>query len=242
MSDYTATLGELMDIMGGRENFERLALADYPIFDEEYRPHLNDMLIEHYLMREVGDETGYGFCRQLRNKMRECAPIFNGLYHSCKMTYDPLSTMGYEIVSQADGTTKSTSDDTARAVSDSVNKNMAQTRNLEFPNTRLVDSRDYATSGANTKGETDAHTTADNIQKTLQDGSSSSTTRSTGSGYQGDPNQLLAEYRQNLISADMEVIRMVEPCFMQIWQSGDSFMPYSPYDTIFFGGWYGILR
>lgn len=240
MSDYTATLAETIELLGGREKFEALALSDYQIFDEDYRPHLNDMLIEHYLMREIGDETVYGFCRQLRNRMRESAPIFNGLYHSCKMKYDPVSTMGYEIV------TESSSSDSRESTSESSQKSRAdntadsQTRNLEMPNTRLVDDRDYASSGANTKSGSTAEQDSSGTGSDHSTGSGSSTSASRGAGYQGDPNRLVAEYRQNLISVDAAVMKMVEPCFMMLWQSGDSWQPASMRDIIGVGGPYGI--
>ena len=35
---------------------------------------------------------------------------------------------------------------------------------------------------------------------------------------------LIQEYRQAIINVDMEVVRSLEPCFMQVWGS---------YDTIF---------
>lgn len=35
---------------------------------------------------------------------------------------------------------------------------------------------------------------------------------------------LIQEYRQAIINVDMEIVRSLEPCFMQVWGS---------YDTIF---------
>lgn len=38
---------------------------------------------------------------------------------------------------------------------------------------------------------------------------------------------LIQEYRQAIINVDMEIVRSLEPCFMQVWGS---------YDTIFSKG------
>lgn len=43
--------------------YDKLGLADYPIFDETYRETLNDKIIRHYFMYEIGAETsGYSEC------------------------------------------------------------------------------------------------------------------------------------------------------------------------------------
>ena len=51
MAKYTTTIKTLID-----NNFD-FGLKDYPIFDEEYREHLNDMILKHYYMSEIGFET-----------------------------------------------------------------------------------------------------------------------------------------------------------------------------------------
>ena len=37
--------------------YDKLGLADYPIFDEAYRQTLNDKIIRHYWVYEIGSET-----------------------------------------------------------------------------------------------------------------------------------------------------------------------------------------
>ena len=70
MSKYTTTIKNLI------ENGFDLGLKDYPIYDEDYREHLNDMIIKHYYISEIGFETAELFKMQLNNKMNEIMPYY----------------------------------------------------------------------------------------------------------------------------------------------------------------------
>lgn len=72
--------------------YERLGLADYPIFDESHRTVLNNKIIRHYYMREIGLETVELFRWFMRAKMHEIMPYYNQLYNSELIKFDPLST------------------------------------------------------------------------------------------------------------------------------------------------------
>lgn len=84
MSFYTTQLRTLVN------NGYDLGLKDYPIFDESYRAVLNQKIIDHYYMREIGAETPELFTFYLNRKMREIMPYYNQLYESAKIEYDPL--------------------------------------------------------------------------------------------------------------------------------------------------------
>lgn len=84
MSFYTTQLRQLI------ENGYDIGLKDYPIFDESYRNVLNQKIIDHYYMREIGAETPALFVFFLNRKMREIMPYYNQLYESAKIEYDPL--------------------------------------------------------------------------------------------------------------------------------------------------------
>lgn len=61
MADYTLTLGNL--IARGFDTDEKLHLSEryYPIFDETYRAKLNEKIVAHYALREIGSETAQMF-------------------------------------------------------------------------------------------------------------------------------------------------------------------------------------
>ena len=86
MAEYTIELRELIS------RGYKLALTDYPIFDENYRHYLNQKIIDHYYFREIGQETPdrFNFC--LRRKMNEIMPYYNELYKTALLPFDPFVT------------------------------------------------------------------------------------------------------------------------------------------------------
>ena len=50
MADFTMELREVMQ-------FYDIGLTDYPIFDEDYRPVLNQRIIDDFFFQEIGYES-----------------------------------------------------------------------------------------------------------------------------------------------------------------------------------------
>lgn len=76
MAYYTVTV---RDLIGNGFDF---GLKDYPIYDESYRTELNNKILNHYLMREIGQETPELFKIMLNNTMNEIMPKYNLLYQA----------------------------------------------------------------------------------------------------------------------------------------------------------------
>lgn len=74
MSKYTITIKNLID------NDFSFSLSDYPIFNESYRTILNNKILNHYYMNEIGFETASLFNFYLSNTMNEIMPYYNELY------------------------------------------------------------------------------------------------------------------------------------------------------------------
>ena len=89
MSFYTIELRHLIN-MGYVLN-----LNDYPIFSEDYRPILNDKIINHFYFREIGSETADRFNFRLGSKMAEIMPYYNLIYDSYETM--KLYTKEYEF-------------------------------------------------------------------------------------------------------------------------------------------------
>lgn len=104
---FTETVANLVD-----EGFD-FGLKDYPIFNEEYRAHLNKKIIEHYMFYEIGYETETMFRFALNRKMREIMPLYNQRYKSCFIAFDALSTQDAteNVTSSNRGTSRETSKD-----------------------------------------------------------------------------------------------------------------------------------
>lgn len=75
MSRYTTELRFILD------NYRsRMGLDEYPIFNESYRSHLNDLIINTFYFDEIGQETPARFCMMFKNKMNLIMPEYNKLY------------------------------------------------------------------------------------------------------------------------------------------------------------------
>ena len=238
MADYTLTLGNLIAL--GFDTDEKLHLdaASYPIWNEDYRRKLNEKIVAHYAMREIGSETPQMFVFYLGRTMRENMDYFNQLYESAAEKFDPFVTQDVTQTADTSNTSQSSGRQSATqdtkssntSTSDTTVDNSSMTVNSEFPQTRLDDFRKYATSASQTdsKGNTHSTSTQDssgssNSQSQTdfqhQDDKGSSTSHT--SGFTGSRSQLLAEYRQTFLNIDMMVIQSLEPLFLSMWGSGD---------------------
>lgn len=84
-------------------------LRDYPIFDERYREYINDLIISHFMMWEIGYETEGLFYHALRAKMMEVMPRLNvKLRARDGLRYDPLVDHDYYITHDEAGTLDTT--------------------------------------------------------------------------------------------------------------------------------------
>lgn len=238
MADYTLTLGNL--IARGFDTDERLHLSAryYPIFDEPYRAKLNEKIVAHYALREIGSETPQMFVFYLGRTMREQMDYFNQLYLSARHKFDPFITsdvrqeLDSTNVNESSGRSSGTqsNESTANSTSDTKADNSSMTFNSEFPQTRIDDFRKFATSASQTDSTGNTHTS------TSQDSSATATSQSNADysrssdkgnsvshtiGTGGSQSQLLLDWRSTMLNIDMMVIDSLEDLFMGVWGSGD---------------------
>ena len=88
MSKYTVTLRQII-----QSGFD-IGLKDDPIYNEEHRETLNNMIINHYLMSEIGQETPELFKIYLNNTMNEIMPRYNLMYKALDEYYEQQSLLG----------------------------------------------------------------------------------------------------------------------------------------------------
>lgn len=81
---YTQTVEDLK-----RNGFD-FGLKNYPIWNESKRDYLNNLIINHYSMYEIGYETEGYWKRMLNNKMEEIMPYYNRIMEAIDLQYDPL--------------------------------------------------------------------------------------------------------------------------------------------------------
>lgn len=239
MADYTLTLGNL--IARGYDTDEKLHLSAryYPIFEESYRARLNEKIIAHYALREIGSETPQMFVFYLGRTMREQMDYFNQLYTSAQRKFDPFVTsdirqeMDSTSVNESSGKSTGTqsNESSSNSTSDTTSDNSAMTFNSEFPQTRIDDFRQYATSASQTDSKGDTHTntkqdstaTATSVSNTdYAHSSDKGNSVSHTLGTSGSQSQLLLDWRNTMLNIDLMVINSLEDLFMGVWGSGDA--------------------
>nr|DAG11794.1 MAG TPA: Lower collar protein [Caudoviricetes sp.] len=240
--EYTETLGNLIALGYDTDDKLHLSVDYYPIYDENHRAGLNEKIIRHYALREIGQETAQQFIFYLGTTMAEIMPYFNERYKTLDMEYNPLQsvdmTTDSENGSESQSSSKASSTQDSTSSSSSKSDNASTTTSKSFdsdvPQTGVVGDFARYASHAN-ESQADSSGTASSSQD-----SASHATSSTATDYQHDASNskgkshvigrsqsamsLVQEYRNAIINVDMEIVRSLEPCFMQLWGS---------YDTIF---------
>ena len=221
MGTFTLRLDEVLDL-----GYDVWETADnggrpYPIFDESYRDGLNQKILDHYMLHEIGQETVGKFRFALNRKMREIMPLYNQLYKSEKLIVDgdEFVTMSMVVNGETSGTDNTTS--TSESSNTSTANSASRAIDSQFPQMELAGDQDYATSGTDTTGSTT--TSASGNGGATQNGQSSGTMTNTTKGSAGSRAALLAQYRATFLNIDMMVIRELAPLFMQLWDTGDEF-------------------
>ena len=67
----------------------------FPIYDENHRVVLEDLILQHYYMREIAFETIAYWKLRLQVRMNEIMPKYNRLYASMALEYNPLQDVNY---------------------------------------------------------------------------------------------------------------------------------------------------
>lgn len=254
MPTFTVKLDDLLE--SGFDVWIR-DVNKYPIFDEAYRDGLNAKIVDHYRNYEIGQETQGLFRHALNRKMREIMPLFNQLYVSARLEFDPwqtvdVGTVGATTGTSADGTdstmTEDTSDTSTNA-STSTNAAKSRTVSSETPQVQLAGNEDYASSAADAISSSDVATNGEGTgtgEKTMV-GHTGGTGETSGSvtnrvkGSQGHTAVLLAQYRQTFLNLDMDIISSLENLFMAVWDNGDEFNQAGRFYYGFaYGGYWGV--
>lgn len=203
MSKYTTELRYIIE-----SGYDLQALKSYPIFDESYRQILNQYILNHFWLREIGAETVGEFDLFLTNTMNEIMPYYNGLFRMAMSEIDPLTNYKYkEVLDKTEAGTTNSSNET-----DSNNKNVESTPADGIVHMQELEANVYASSADFTKsnivnnGNVKSKTETDYVK--------------TISGYTGvSVGKLYDEYRRYVVS----VVRLLmndkdlNQCFMGVY-------------------------
>jgi hypothetical protein len=199
------------------DDYTKIGLGTYPIFDELYRPILNGKIIDEYFNQEIGTETIDNFALIMRKKMDQIMPYYNQLYQ--KIEYSALMSMDIHSVGEqhTEGNEEASSNSTSAQNTTSGSRSVSS----ETPQTMLSGDEDYASSAADTNSKSDGSANATSATESTNSADNNSDTHVTG--YQGNASDMVMKYRASLINVDAMVIANIADCFMLMLNSDDDY-------------------
>jgi len=212
VSVFTIKLGDL------RETGYDVGLGEgsYPIFDEAYRPILNQMIFDHFEMREIGQETPRLFKKFLNRKMREIMPYYNELYMSQRIVFDPINTQ--QIHSETTNNTTRNQSASENSTAESANTNESRTLVSSTPQTQMTNHEDYASGLSDNAGKGDTSTSGETMTTSADE--MLNTYIHDTSGYSSQsPSDALIKFRMTFINVNLMVLGELETLFMGLWDN-----------------------
>lgn len=200
MAHYTITIKTLID-----NNFD-FKMTEYPIFDETYRNILNEKILHHYYMDEIGFETAPLFRFYLNTKLNEIMPFYNTLYATQKAILDSNTLLNnVNITETMDRDTTGENSSESSSTSKNVFNDTPQGKILQ----QSIDQQDYATNltqNQNSVNDSSSLSGTENYIKTV--------TGNNGGKYNID---ILNDIKNNLLNIDMLIINDLRELFMGIY-------------------------
>ena len=210
MSKYTITIKALID------NHFDFQLTDYPIFDESYRDTLNQNILNHYYMDEIGFETAPLFRFYLKQKLNEIMPYYNVLYEKQKELLDNIAgnvnlTETLERVTGTETESNSKSDSTSEG--NSKNLYLDTPQGSEYKGT--IDDTDYATNV--TFGKSDSTSAIEDSSTSSGSGTENYIKKIIGNNGKYYNVEVLNKIKNGLFNIDLLIINDLNELFMQIY-------------------------
>lgn len=169
---------------------------------------LANMIVNHYYMRELGQETIGLFIHTAKFTMEELMEEYLPLIYSASIEYDPLVNVDYTETF----TRNANVDNTGQSVSNSSSLGV----NSDTPQGQISKSGILAGDYASSTGASEIDSTTNTIS-----GSESTedyTKRMKGnSGVSATAQKMIEQYRNNIRAINKEIIDRLEPLFMGLF-------------------------
>ena len=202
MSRYTTTIKNLI------ENKFDLGLQEYPIWNESYRQILNQKIINHYYINEIGFETANLFKFYLNNKMNEIMPYYNNLYNAQEKALINLYG-NIDLYEESNRLNNNEVNTTSNSKSDS--KNLFQDTPQGKINFQALENQQWATNYTNNVNDINDKS---NSHGENEENYNRHVYGNDGKRYNIE---LLKDIRNNIFNIDMMIINDLEELFMQIF-------------------------
>lgn len=177
---------------------------------------LAKMIVDHYYMREIGQETIALFRHYAKVSMNELMEEYLPLIYSSSIQYDPLVNVDFTETF----TREANVDNTGRSVSNSTNTGNSVGINSDTPQGRVTKQSILAGNYATATAGTETESQIDNTTNTTSGSESeeSYTKRVKGnSGVSATAQKMVEQYRNNIRAINREIIEKLEPLFMGLY-------------------------
>lgn len=177
---------------------------------------LAKMIVDHYYMREIGQETIALFRHYAKVSMNELMEEYLPLIYSASIEYDPLVNVDFTETF----TREANVDNTGRSVSNSTNTGNSIGINSDTPQGRVTKQSILAGNYATATAGTETESQIDNTTNTTSGSESeeSYTKRVKGnSGVSATAQKMVEQYRNNIRAINREIIEKLEPLFMGLY-------------------------
>lgn len=173
-------------------------------------------IVNHYYMREIGQETIGLFIHYAKVTMEELMEEYLPLIYSSAIQYDPLVNVDYTETF----TRTANVDNTGRSVSDSTNSGDSIGISSDTPQGRVTKASILAGNYATATSGTETSSSINNVTNTTSgsDSEEEYTKRIKGnSGVSATAQKMVEQYRDNIRAINREIIEKLEPLFMGLY-------------------------
>ena len=216
MSKYTTTICYL------KQNGFDFQLNEYPIFDEAYRETLNNLILDNFLMDEIGFETPALFRHYLKTKLNEIMPYYNLLYKAQIKVAEEDNIFGnVDLKETFDRNINSNTSSNGQSTSQNQAKGKSKEIYQETPQGKLkhedIDSASYATHV--TMNGSEANNTSSVNDTTTSTGNNVENYVKTIVGNNGKMYkiELLQKALNGFKNINTQLLEELEPLFMGIY-------------------------
>lgn len=214
MAKYTTTIKSLID-----NNFD-FGLDTYPIFDENYRETLNNNILNHFYMNEIGFETAGLFKFYLNQRMNEIMPYYNILYskqHTLLENFDANVNITETFDRNNSTNTNANSESNSTSTGESKGKNLFQDTPQGQIKDADIENYRYATNMTLDKNNTNSSVNDTSSTSGTSDGIEHYLKTIVGNNGKLYGFEIFNAIKDNLMNIDLMVIRDLEELFMQIY-------------------------
>lgn len=208
MSSYTVTVYNLM------QNDFDFGLNDYEIFDENYRPILNNCILDYYKFREIGFQNPYQWRDRLRQRLDMIMRNkYNDLYKAKAIEFNPLYNIEIHETYTRKLDTKTNTNAESEATQDGLQFSS------RFPTEQMTEDKltenIYADNASKSKGGSSTKDKAEGTDNTTEVYEHTTEGSSAGLPFSRAMIQLKQFYDK--YELDQQVIKELNDLFINIW-------------------------